>query len=66
MTALAMPRPPAVEVVVLVYNEERDLAQSVRRLHEYLATEFPFTFRITIADDATELHGHIRRWRDAL
>src|SRR6476660_4181913 len=42
-----------VEIVVPVYNEERDLAKSVRRLHAYLHDEFPFTTMITIADNAS-------------
>src|SRR6266516_3232398 len=44
---------PAVEVVIPVYNEERDLERSVTRLHIYLAESFPFSFRITIADNAS-------------
>ena len=44
---------PAVDVVVPVYNEEADLGPSVRRLHAYLSTTFPFTWRITIADNAS-------------
>ncbi|GAA0210695.1 bifunctional glycosyltransferase family 2/GtrA family protein [Actinomadura nitritigenes] len=42
-----------VEVVIPVYNEERVLAASVRRLHAYLADTFPYPFRITIADNAS-------------
>jgi putative flippase GtrA/glycosyltransferase involved in cell wall biosynthesis len=42
-----------VEIVVPVYNEERDLAPSVRRLAAYLADSFPFTAVITIADNAS-------------
>ena len=34
-------------------NEERDLAPSVRRLHAYLRDRFPFTARITIADNGS-------------
>jgi glycosyltransferase involved in cell wall biosynthesis/putative flippase GtrA len=45
--------PPAVDVVVPVYNEEADLDTSVRRLHRYLSESLPFTFRITIADNAS-------------
>lgn len=45
--------PPEVDVVVPVYNEEVDLERSVRRLHEYLASRFPLTARITIADNAS-------------
>ncbi|MET7331752.1 dolichyl-phosphate beta-glucosyltransferase [Nonomuraea sp. NPDC005650] len=42
-----------VEVVVPVHNEQRVLAESVRRLHSYLARTFPYGFRITIADNAS-------------
>ena len=44
---------PCVDIVVPVYNEATDLDRSVRRLHDYLVTEFPFSFRITIADNAS-------------
>ena len=44
---------PLVEVVVPVHNEQRVLEASIRRLHGYLATSFPFAFRITIADNAS-------------
>jgi len=44
---------PSVEIVVPVYNEERDLEPSVRRLRVYLDTFFPFSARITIADNAS-------------
>jgi glycosyltransferase involved in cell wall biosynthesis len=43
---------PDVEIVIPVYNEEHDLATSVVRLHEHLDS-FPFSFRITIADNAS-------------
>jgi putative flippase GtrA/glycosyltransferase involved in cell wall biosynthesis len=46
-------RTTAVEVVVPVHNEEADLRPSVLRLHAYLSTSFPFTWRITIADNAS-------------
>ena len=42
-----------VEIVVPVFNEERDLAASVRRLHAFLHDGFPFTAAITIADNAS-------------
>jgi putative flippase GtrA len=45
--------PPAVEIAVPVHNEERDLDASVRRLHAYLVAEFPFTVRVTIADNGS-------------
>ncbi|MET0898560.1 MAG: bifunctional glycosyltransferase family 2/GtrA family protein [Mycobacterium sp.] len=44
---------PVLDVVVPVYNEQAALSQSVRRLHRHLSTEFPFPFRITIADNAS-------------
>jgi hypothetical protein len=49
----AEPARPLVEVVVPVYNEERVLAASVTRLHDYLSGGFPFAFRITVADNAS-------------
>jgi putative flippase GtrA len=44
---------PIVDVVVPVYNEEVDLEPSIRRRHAFLAREFPFAARITIADNAS-------------
>jgi glycosyltransferase involved in cell wall biosynthesis len=44
---------PAVEIVIPVYNEERTLAASVRKLHRYMRREFTFVFRLTIADNAS-------------
>jgi putative flippase GtrA len=44
---------PAIEIVIPVHNEEHDLGPSVRRLHEYLTSTFPLSFRITIADNAS-------------
>jgi putative flippase GtrA len=44
---------PQVEIVVPVRNEERDLAPSVRRLCAYLREGFPFTARVTIADNGS-------------
>jgi glycosyltransferase involved in cell wall biosynthesis len=43
----------SVEVTVPVYNEQRVLADSVRRLHAYLTANLPFRFVITIADNAS-------------
>jgi putative flippase GtrA len=42
-----------VDVVIPVYNEQRGLDGSVRRLHRFLSTEFPFSWRIIIADNAS-------------
>src|SRR4051812_27439219 len=47
------PVPPQVEIVVPVYNEEHVLGRSIRRLHEFLGEGFPFSWRITIADNAS-------------
>lgn len=44
---------PVVEIVIPVYNEEAALRGSVERLHAYLAGEFPFPWRITLADNAS-------------
>ncbi|HEX4482463.1 MAG TPA: dolichyl-phosphate beta-glucosyltransferase [Solirubrobacteraceae bacterium] len=44
---------PAVEIVIPVYNEERALAASVRKLHRYMKREFTFAFQLTIADNAS-------------
>ena len=57
MRAADSPRPtPAIDLVVPVYNEETNLEPSVRRLHAYLSDGFPFSFRITIADNASTDH----------
>ncbi|MEU7422074.1 glycosyltransferase [Streptomyces sp. NPDC040750] len=44
---------PVLDVVIPVYNEEKDLRPCVRRLHEHLTRTFPYAFRITIADNAS-------------
>jgi putative flippase GtrA len=44
---------PVLDVVVPVYNEQAALADSIRRLHRHLCHDFPFPFRITIADNAS-------------
>jgi putative flippase GtrA len=55
----AILRPPApepstaVEVVVPVFDEERDLEQSVRALHAYLTDHFTVTWAITVVDTAS-------------
>ena len=46
-------RRPMVDIVIPVHNEERDLRASVLRLHAYLTQQFPFSARITIADNAS-------------
>jgi putative flippase GtrA len=42
-----------VDIVIPVYNEELDLEESVRRLHEYLMSRFPLSWTITIADNGS-------------
>ena len=44
---------PVVDLVVPVHNEERGLEPNLRRLHAYLQEAFPFTARVTIADNAS-------------
>ncbi|MBF6062669.1 glycosyltransferase [Nocardia terpenica] len=44
---------PVLDVVIPVYNEERDLGVCVRRLRAFLADGFPFSARITVADNAS-------------
>ena len=46
-------RRPDVEIVIPVYNEERVLTASVRRLHRLLSEQTRFTWQITIADNAS-------------
>jgi putative flippase GtrA len=43
----------ALDVVVPVYNEQKDLAASIERLHAFLDTDVPYSARITIADNAS-------------
>ncbi|MFI2734047.1 glycosyltransferase [Streptomyces sp. NPDC018711] len=44
---------PVLDVVIPVYNEEKDLEPCVRRLQEHLLRTFPYGFRITVADNAS-------------
>jgi glycosyltransferase involved in cell wall biosynthesis len=48
-----LPRQPAVDIVMPVHNDEVDLEDSVGRLRAYLQRDFPFSWRITIADGAS-------------
>ncbi len=50
---LRMNEIPEVDIVVPVRNEEHDLAPSVTRLVAYLQDDFPFTARVTIADNGS-------------
>jgi putative flippase GtrA len=45
--------PPSVDVVVPVYNEAESLRSSIAYLNDYLLARFPFSFRITIADNGS-------------
>ncbi|WP_327696313.1 bifunctional glycosyltransferase family 2/GtrA family protein [Streptomyces sp. NBC_00459] len=44
---------PVLDVVIPVFNEEKDLQPCVLRLHEHLKRTFPYAFRITVADNAS-------------
>jgi putative flippase GtrA len=48
-----MSETPQVDIVVPVKNEEHDLAPSVERLVEHLRSGFPFSARVTIADNGS-------------
>ena len=51
------PQPPAispvVDIVIPVHNEEKDLESCIRRLHEHLGIGMPYSFQITVADNAS-------------
>ena len=47
------PPAPQIDVVVPVFDEALVLERSVRRLHAYLSAEFPFSWRIVVADNAS-------------
>src|SRR5260221_14291205 len=44
---------PVLDVVVPVFNEEAQLETTVRRLDEHLRRHFPYSYRITVADNAS-------------
>jgi glycosyltransferase involved in cell wall biosynthesis len=44
---------PRVEIVVPVHNEQAALPDSIRRLHDHLSAELPYSWRIVIADNAS-------------
>ncbi|MBO0727680.1 MAG: bifunctional glycosyltransferase family 2/GtrA family protein [Acidimicrobiaceae bacterium] len=52
----------AVDLVIPVHNEERVLEASVRCLDDYLRTQLPLSYQITIADNAST----DRTWATAL
>ncbi|MPQ98476.1 glycosyltransferase [Modestobacter sp. I12A-02628] len=45
-------RPPVLDVVVPVHNEEAGLEPCLRRLHDHLSQQ-PYPFRITVAENAS-------------
>jgi glycosyltransferase involved in cell wall biosynthesis len=53
----AAPQPavlsPTVDIVIPVYDEENDLEPCVRRLHTHLTAGMPYSFQITVADNAS-------------
>jgi glycosyltransferase involved in cell wall biosynthesis len=51
--APAASAPPRVDVVVPVFDEQAVLAASIRRLHDHLTEQMPFSWRIVIADNAS-------------
>jgi putative flippase GtrA len=44
---------PSIDIVLPVHNEVRVIEANVRELHRYLSDGFPFTWRITIVDNAS-------------
>jgi putative flippase GtrA len=44
---------PDVDIVIPVLDEERVLGSTVRRLHDFLTAELPYSWRIVIADSAS-------------
>ncbi len=53
LAACPAKRDYVLDIVIPVFDEERDLPGSVRRLHHFLATEVPYPARITVADNAS-------------
>ena len=53
LPGLASPPPPVLDIVVPVHDEAAVLDASVRRLHAYLTASSPFSFRITVAENAS-------------
>jgi putative flippase GtrA len=45
---------PTVEIAIPVHNEQAALEESVRRLHAFCSDSLPYSFRIVIADNASE------------
>jgi len=45
-----------VDVVIPVYNEERDLEKSITKLHQFLSDNVDYNWRIVVADNASKDH----------
>jgi len=51
---------PLVEVVVPVFNEERDVGRNIARLHAHMERTMPYSWRITIVDNgSTDSTPHV-------
>src|SRR4051812_38164548 len=50
---LAWLPPPVLDVVVPVHDEEAALEPCLRRLPAHLAASFPYSFRITVAENGS-------------
>jgi putative flippase GtrA len=46
-------RAAVIDVVIPVHDEEADLGPCLRRLHAHLTSQFPYPFRITVAENAS-------------
>lgn len=44
---------PVLDVVIPVYNEQHSLTACVQRLTAHLSTNFPYPWRVTVADNAS-------------
>ncbi|CAN5517210.1 hypothetical protein BH10ACT8_BH10ACT8_05470 [soil metagenome] len=44
---------PVVDIMIPVYNEVHSVAASVQKLHRYLSSTLPSSFRITVVDNAS-------------
>jgi putative flippase GtrA len=44
---------PDVDIVVPVYNEEASVERSMQRLYAYLSSDFPFSWQMTVVDNAS-------------
>jgi putative flippase GtrA len=54
LAAAPLPAPvPDVEIVVPVHNEEASLERNLLRLYAYLSADFPYSWRVTVVDNAS-------------